>query len=874
MRISIFKTPDRTVGLPPAGQPRWPRSSSTVPGVNIFLSVFTLLALAASVFAQGSRADYERAFNYRRFTDAKVLNRQVQAHWFTNSAGLWYQRELAGGGHEFIVVNTATGQRTLAFQHEKLATALALAGQEKLRADQLPLEQLELGVDGTTMAFRCRGLAWHYDLVRNELRASPKPARPSLPVKALGQLPRASRRTGSDTSIVFVNRTAAEVELFWLSTDGGRRSYGKIAPGKEHDQHTFAGHVWLVTNKLGESLAVFEAEENPLRAEIDGQRPMDTPARPETSETRQPLHGTSPDGRWRAFVKEFNVWIVDTKSGDETQLSHDGRAGDAYGDPLAWSPDSRKLVAVRVEPGQEHKVYLVESSPKDQLQPKLISYDYLKPGDKLPHPRPQLFDAAAKKQIPVHDELFSNPFTEKGDLNIRWERDSARFTFSYNQRGHQVFRVIGVNAADGAARAVVNEECPTFFDYSGKQYLHWLDDTQELVWMSERDGWNHLYFYDAATGRVKNQITRGDWAVRGVDKVDEQARQIWFRAGGIRPGQDPYHIHYGRVNFDGSGLTILTEGDGNHTIEFSPDRRFFLDTYSRVDLPAVHELRRSSDGTLVSELEQANWNDLRKTGWRPPERLVAKGRDGATDIFGVIHRPTNFDPARKYPIIEYIYAGPHDSFVPKRFSPLHGGWVQEMTELGFVVVQMDGMGTSNRSKKFHDVCWKNLGDAGFPDRIAWIKAAAAKYPQLDLARVGIYGGSAGGQNSARAMLAHGDFYKAAVSDCGCHDNRMDKIWWNEQWMGWPVGPHYDEQSNVTQAKHLRGKLMLVVGELDRNVDPATTLQLANALEMADKDYELLIVTGAGHGACETPYGKRRRADFFVRHLLGVEPRHD
>ena len=299
-----------------------------------------------------------------------------------------------------------------------------------------------------------------------------------------------------------------------------------------------------------------------------------------------------------------------------------------------------------------------------------------------------------------------------------------------------------------------------------------------------------------------------------------------------------------------------------------------LATYSRVDLPAVHELRRSSDGTLVSELEQANWNDLRKTGWRPPERLVAKGRDGATDIFGVIHRPTNFDPARKYPIIEYIYAGPHDSFVPKRFSPLHGGWVQEMTELGFVVVQMDGMGTSNRSKKFHDVCWKNLGDAGFPDRIAWIKAAAAKYPQLDLARVGIYGGSAGGQNSARAMLAHGDFYKAAVSDCGCHDNRMDKIWWNEQWMGWPVGPHYDEQSNVTQAKHLRGKLMLVVGELDRNVDPATTLQLANALEMADKDYELLIVTGAGHGACETPYGKRRRADFFVRHLLGVEPRHD
>jgi dipeptidyl aminopeptidase/acylaminoacyl peptidase len=185
---------------------------------------------------------------------------------------------------------------------------------------------------------------------------------------------------------------------------------------------------------------------------------------------------------------------------------------------------------------------------------------------------------------------------------------------------------------------------------------------------------------------------------------------------------------------------------------------------------------------------------------------------------------------------------------------------------------MDGMGTSHRSKAFHDVCWKNLGDSGFPDRIAWIRAAAAKYRELDLTRVGIYGGSAGGQSSTRALLAHGDFYHVAVSDCGCHDNRMDKIWWNEQWMGWPIGPHYAEQSNVTQAHRLTGKLLLIVGELDRNVDPSSTMQVASALVKADKDFDLLVIPGAGHGSAETPYGRRRRADFLVRHLLGVEPR--
>ncbi|MDQ2730753.1 MAG: S9 family peptidase, partial [Armatimonadota bacterium] len=330
------------------------------------------------------------------------------------------------------------------------------------------------------------------------------------------------------------------------------------------------------------------------------------------------------------------------------------------------------------------------------------------------------------------------------------------------------------------------------------------------------------------------------------------------------------YIHYCRVNFDGSGMTLLTDGDGTHKVSYGPDGKYLVDTYSRVDLAPVTELRRASDGAKVLDLERGDDSALIATGWKVPERFTAKGRDGKTDIYGVIFRPTNFDPARKYPVLEDIYAGPQDSFVPKAFSSLHGE--QEMAELGFIVVKIDGMGTNNRSRAFHDVCWKNLADAGLPDRIGWIRAAALKYPSMDLSRVGIYGTSAGGQSALGALLLHGDFYKAGVADCGCHDNRMDKIWWNEQWMGWPVGKEYAENSNVTLADRLQGKLLLMVGEADTNVDPASTMQVVNALIKANKDFELLVMPGAGHGVAGTPYGKRRLREFFVRVLGGGDGR--
>ena len=580
-----------------------------------------------------------------------------------------------------------------------------------------------------------------------------------------------------------------------------------------------------------------------------------------------PSRSQSPDGKWLAFFKEHNLYIRDLDDGEEFPLSTDGNAEDEYSGRIFWSPDSQKVVAMRTRKGDDSKVYFIESSPRDQLQPRLHSFPYAKPGDRIPVSMPQLFDVTHRSRIALSNELFPNPWS----LNeIRWGSDSRQFTLLYNERGHQLLRVIAVDARTGEARIIIEERSVTFIDYAHKLFLHHVEGTHEIIWMSECDGWNHLYLYDETTSCVKNQITKGEWVVRRVDHVDEQKRQVWFRAGGIRPEEDPYYVHYCRVNFDGSGLTVLTEGDGAHSVEYSPDRKFLVDTWSRIDMPPVTELRRAEDGAPVCELEKADWSELLKTGWQVPERFVAKGRDGETDIYGVIFRPTNFDPNKKYPVIEDIYAGPQGSFVPKGFRPYHSP--QAMAEIGFIVVMIDGMGTSNRSKKFQDVCWKNLGDSGLPDRVLWIKAAAAKYPYMDLTRVGIYGGSAGGQSALRALLAHGDFYKVAVCDCGCHDNRMDKIWWNELWMGWPVGPHYAEQSNVTQAHKLQGKLLVIVGEMDRNVDPASTMQVVNALIKADKDFDLLVIPGTGHGAGETPYGNRRRQDFFVRRLLGVEPR--
>ncbi|HEX9699688.1 MAG TPA: DPP IV N-terminal domain-containing protein [Acidobacteriota bacterium] len=574
----------------------------------------------------------------------------------------------------------------------------------------------------------------------------------------------------------------------------------------------------------------------------------------------------SPDGKWEALINNYNVVVREPGEDELVRLSMDGSEANYYDlDSIEWSPDSSKLAAYRVKPGFRREIHYIESSPEDQLQPKHSTRRYAKPGDVLDKEMPVIFDVTASRARHVDDELFPNAYSLSG---LEWREDSSALTFEYNQRGHQVFRVIEVDADSGDARALIEEEMETFFHYSDKKFRHDVNDGEEIIWMSERDGWNHLYLYDGASGEVKQQITRGDWPVRDVVEVDEENRQIWFIASGMIEGQDPYFEHYYRIDFDGNGLTALTDADANHTVALSPDKQYYVDRYSRVDMAPVMELRRTADQSLVMELARGDVSALVAAGWQAPEAFTAKGRDGSTDIWGVIFRPSNFDPERVYPVIENIYAGPHSSFVPKSFQEFNG--MREIAELGFIVVQIDGMGTSNRSKAFHDVAWMNLKDAGFPDRILWHQAVAARYPYYDISRVGIYGTSAGGQSSLGGLLFHPDFYDVAVSAVGCHDNRMDKIWWNEQWMGWPIGPHYAESSNVDNAWRLEGNVLLIVGELDTNVDPASTMQVVNALIEADKPFDLLVIPGAGHTS-GGDYGQHKRYDYFVEHLHGIRP---
>jgi len=590
---------------------------------------------------------------------------------------------------------------------------------------------------------------------------------------------------------------------------------------------------------------------------------------------------TSPDGKWEALVNNYNLAIRAAGARTITRLSSDGSEGNYYdASTIAWSPDSRRIAVYRVRPGFRREVHYVESSPEDQLQPKHSTLVYAKPGDVLDVDQPVLFAVDSKQQTIVDNALFPNAYQNSA---LVWRADSRALTFEYNQRGHQIYRVIEVDAATGKARAVISEEPKTFFDYrtangsladSGRKFRYDVADGKEVIWMSERDGWSHLYLVDGATGRVKNQITKGEWMVRAVQHVNEAARQIWFSAGGMYPGKDPYLANYYRINFDGSGLARLTDADANHAAAFSTDMKFYVDTYSRIDMAPVVELRRVADHALLTTVERGDITELTKAGWKAPEVFVSKGRDGRTDIWGVIVRPTNFDPSRKYPVIENIYAGPQGSFVPKSFGAFNPMMAQ--AELGFIVVQIDGMGTANRSKAFHDVAWQNRGDAGFPDRILWHKAVAAKYPYYDITRVGIYGGSAGGQNALGGLLFHPEFYKSGIAYAGCHDNRMDKIWWNEQWMGWPIGPQYSASSNVDNAYRLQGDLLLVVGELDTNVDPSSTMQVVNQLIKHNKNFDLLVVPGANHPAGRgndptAPYGDHKRFDFFVQHLLGVTP---
>ncbi len=763
------------------------------------------------------------------------------------------------------MVDAERGVRAPAFDHESVANQIGASGQSAI----LPIEELRFAPDGSSISLVGASNSWLLDLGSGQLKPAPPGKAEAAPEGLAAQdRERPSTRTGPETEIVFDNRLDREVQVFWLDDQGERRSYGTIPPHSRKAQHTYGGHVWLVADQQGGTLAVFEAADRPDTAVITGVRPELRQRPPGRARDRRGSADRSPDGKWTALVKGANVYLR-AESGEEYPLSEDGREGNAY-QGLEWSPDSQTLVAWRVEPGERKEVHLIRSSPRGGGRAQPESRPYALPGDRFAKHELNVFDVASRRHIKPDVDRFEHEWELP---RLRWRLGGQRFAWQQVDRGHQRLRVIETECVNGATRNIIDERADTFIWTAHTEnldltYVNWLEDSDEIVYASERDGWRHLYLVDVKDGRIRNQITQGEWVVRGIDRIDEQARQIWFCASGLNPDQDPYFIHHYRVNFDGTGLVALTEGNGTHAIEFSPDRAYYVDCWSRVDQAPVNELRRAADGRRVCLLEEADVSELKADGWEAPEVFVAKGRDGKTDIWGILCRPRNLDVGKKYPVIEQIYAGPQSSYVPKSFSAAPR--FRALTDAGFIVVQVDGMGTANRSKAFHDVCWRNLKDAGFPDRILWHKAIAAKYPYYDVSRVGVYGTSAGGQNAAGGVLFHPDFYKAAVANCGCHDNRMDKASWNEQWMGHPVGTQYAECSNIENADRLEGHLFLVVGEMDDNVPPESTLRLVDALVRANKDFDLLIVPNGGHGS-GGEYYQRRLRDFFLRHLQGAQP---
>ncbi len=573
----------------------------------------------------------------------------------------------------------------------------------------------------------------------------------------------------------------------------------------------------------------------------------------------------SPDGKKVAFVRDNNLFVRDAATGKETQLTTDGTIGNYYSSYIYWAPDSKKFAVNKIRPVEKRFVYYVESSPAQGSQPILHKQEYAKPGDELRFKMPVIADVETNTVLIPDTKLFDHQYDIWGP---QWNSDSKAITFEYNERGHKNYRVLEMSATDGAVRPLIEESHDKYVNYS-RIFRNYLEDGKHIIWSSERDNYNHLYMYDRATGKPSHQITKGDWYVRDVVNVDEKNGKIYFSANGVKKDEDPYFIRYYVINFDGSGMTDLTPAPGTHRAVFSPDYKYLVDTYSTVSEAPKTVLRDASTGKELMNVAEADISALLEAGWKAPEVFVAPGRDGKTPMWGVIYRPTNFDENKKYPIVEYIYQGPGDQYVPKSFVGLNRN-MSALAELGFIVVMVDGMGTSFRSRDFENVCYKNLVDAGLPDHIAWIKAAGDKYPYMDTDRVGIFGASAGGQESTTAVLHHPEFYKAAYSSCGCHDNRMDKIWWNEQWLGYPIDESYIEASNVENAHLLSRPLMLVVGELDDNVDPASTMQVADALIKANKDFELVVIPGAHHTMGES-FGEHKRYDFFVRHLLGITP---
>jgi dipeptidyl-peptidase 4 len=603
----------------------------------------------------------------------------------------------------------------------------------------------------------------------------------------------------------------------------------------------------------------------------------------------------SPDGKRTAFVKNYNLWARDIASGKEKQLTTDGVKDFAYATNnagwtksdrpiLLWSPDSKKIATFQHDGRKVGEMYLVSTAVG---HPELQAWKYPLPGDEhifTIHRVVIDVDAGRVTRLRIdpdpHRSTLCDHITCRGGSDwpdVHWSPDSEQLAFVSTSRDHQNTGLRVAHAATGEVRRVLDEKVETFFE-SGNGRVNWrvLFATSEVLWFSQQDNWGQLYLRDLNTGQLKNRITSGEGNVTQVLRIDEKARIIYFQAVGKEKGRDPYFTHLYRIGMDGKSQVLLTPEDANHEITLSESGRYFVDSYSKPDVPPVAVVR-DLDGKLIQTLETADVSKLKAIGWKPATPITVKGRDGKTDLYGLMYTPTNLDETKKYPIVNQVYPGPQTGSVGSRSFSATRGDTQALAELGFIVVQIDGMGTPWRSKKFHEAYFGNMIDNTIPDQVAGMKQLAQKYPYIDISRAGIWGHSGGGYATAAAMFTHPDFFSVGISESGNHDNRVYEDDWAEKWSGLlkknPDGTsNYDSQATWTYAKNLKGKLLLAHGTLDSNVPPNNTLLVVDALIKANKDFDLIMFPNAGHGfGAAGNYMMRRRWDYFVKHLLGVEP---
>jgi dipeptidyl-peptidase-4 len=596
----------------------------------------------------------------------------------------------------------------------------------------------------------------------------------------------------------------------------------------------------------------------------------------------------SPDGKKEVFIRDWNLYVRDVASKEEKALTTDGVKDFGYATDNAgwtssaraivlWSPDSKKVATYQQDERNVGDMYLVETKVG---HPVLKSWKYPLPGDAV---------VAMLHRVVIDAETGAMVRFKMGpdfhramlgdDFNVRdmiWSPDGTKLAFVSTARDHKKATVRLADTESGEVRTVFEESEKTHFESPAGWRILWT--TNEIIWNSQRDNWSHLYLYDLNTGQLKNQITSGEGPVMSIDRVDEKARVVFFNANGREPGQDPYLSHYYRIGLDGKGYTSLTPDDGHHSAQLSTSGKFVVDTYSTAEKPPVVVLRDAL-GKVVMPLAKADISKLVATGWKPPITFSVKGRDGKTDIYGQLFRPTHFDPAKKYPIINQAYPGPQSGSVGSRAFNAARGDKQALAELGFVVVSIDGMGTPGRSKSFHDTYYGAMGrDNTLPDQVAGMKELASRYSWIDIDRAAMWGHSGGGFITADAMFRYPDFFKVGISESGNHDQRVYEDDWGERYQGLLVKGEgtapdsYDVEANQTFAKNLKGKLLLMHGMMDNNVPPQNTYLVMEALIKANKDFDLLLLPSQPHGfGVDGPYVMRRRWDYFVKNLLGVEP---